>query len=69
MRASPLGGNDTWEERYLGETALPASGPRPVRVRCFEFYRAARVRCARSASAAFSSWWRGWRKSSGTSTR
>eukprot|EP00661_Eupelagonemidae_sp_cell13_P009643 gene9643-biopygen12245 len=34
-----------------GKTATHASGPRPVRVRFFEFYRAARVR---SASAAVS---------------
>eukprot|EP00661_Eupelagonemidae_sp_cell13_P024343 gene24343-biopygen14943 len=33
------------------ETATPASGPRPVRVRFFKFYRASRVR---SASAAVS---------------
>eukprot|EP00661_Eupelagonemidae_sp_cell13_P008886 gene8886-biopygen21183 len=30
----------------LGETATPASGPRPVRVRFFKFYRASRVRSA-----------------------
>eukprot|EP00661_Eupelagonemidae_sp_cell13_P003079 gene3080-biopygen14229 len=30
----------------LGETATPASGPRPVRVRFFKFYRAPRVRSA-----------------------
>eukprot|EP00661_Eupelagonemidae_sp_cell13_P012482 gene12482-biopygen19956 len=29
-----------------GETATPASGPRPVRVRFFKFYRAPRVRSA-----------------------
>eukprot|EP00661_Eupelagonemidae_sp_cell13_P024551 gene24551-biopygen4422 len=40
----------------LGETATPASGPRPVRVRFFEFYRAPRVRSASSASAAVSPW-------------
>eukprot|EP00661_Eupelagonemidae_sp_cell13_P015755 gene15755-biopygen11251 len=32
--------------RLLGETTLPASGPRPVRVRSFESHRAARVRSA-----------------------
>eukprot|EP00661_Eupelagonemidae_sp_cell13_P019276 gene19276-biopygen8452 len=30
----------------LGETATPASGPRPVRVRFFKFYRVPRVRSA-----------------------
>eukprot|EP00661_Eupelagonemidae_sp_cell13_P012686 gene12686-biopygen4958 len=34
---------------FMGETALPASGPRPARVRFFEFYRAARVRSAPAA--------------------
>eukprot|EP00661_Eupelagonemidae_sp_cell13_P011007 gene11007-biopygen18356 len=37
--------------RVQGDTALPASGPRPVRARFFEFYRAPRIR---SASAAVS---------------
>eukprot|EP00661_Eupelagonemidae_sp_cell13_P022615 gene22615-biopygen22251 len=32
----------------VGETALPASGPRPVRVHFFGLYRAARVRSASS---------------------
>eukprot|EP00661_Eupelagonemidae_sp_cell13_P017717 gene17717-biopygen3882 len=34
--------------RGLGETATPASGPRPVRVRFFKSYRAPRVRSASS---------------------
>eukprot|EP00661_Eupelagonemidae_sp_cell13_P017109 gene17109-biopygen9836 len=38
----------------LGETANPASGPRPVRVRFFDFYRAPRVRSA--SVAAFPTW-------------
>eukprot|EP00661_Eupelagonemidae_sp_cell13_P019456 gene19456-biopygen6985 len=33
-------------QRAQGKTALPASGPRPVRAHFFEFYRAARVRPA-----------------------
>eukprot|EP00661_Eupelagonemidae_sp_cell13_P007241 gene7241-biopygen10556 len=35
----------------LGETSVPASGPLPVRVRFFDFYRAARVRSASAAVA------------------
>eukprot|EP00661_Eupelagonemidae_sp_cell13_P011361 gene11361-biopygen18388 len=39
-------GPDAGSAPGLGETATPASGPRPVRVRFFKFYRAPRVRSA-----------------------
>eukprot|EP00661_Eupelagonemidae_sp_cell13_P024229 gene24229-biopygen16404 len=41
-----LPGAPTRLEKKHGETATPASGPRPVRVRSFEFDHAARVRSA-----------------------
>eukprot|EP00661_Eupelagonemidae_sp_cell13_P016580 gene16580-biopygen9798 len=39
-------------EHLMGKTTLPASGPRPARVRFIEFYRAARVRSRSSHQTA-----------------
>eukprot|EP00661_Eupelagonemidae_sp_cell13_P018836 gene18836-biopygen23448 len=43
---TPAGGSVGCPWPALGETATPASGPRPVRVRFFKLYRAPRVRSA-----------------------